>query len=179
MLFFLFCDSFILQWSDGGAGVKPCYKNHVEICEAPSDGTDPLCPRLTCCQADHQKCESFDLLYTDCLRTCVGWRGKHPTASATPLFPFFDGNSLLISVGVDTCWSNPLEGQQSRMAWLQKRNRADWLWWLPQRRLAPVFAVLCKLCSSALKNVIRHKERHTCVSSLAQLFRPSLLSSFA
>lgn len=85
----------------------------------------------------------------------------------------------VISVGVEMCWSNPLGGKQSRMAWLQKRNRADWLWWLPQRRLAPVFAVLCKLCSSALKNVIRHKERHTCVSSLTQPFRPHLLSSFA
>lgn len=31
---------------------------------------------------------ALDLLYTDCLRTCVGWWGKQPTASATPLFPF-------------------------------------------------------------------------------------------
>lgn len=151
MFSFLFCDSFVLQWSDGGAGVKPCHKNHVEICEAPADGTDPLCPRLTCCQTDHQKCESFDLLYTDCLRTCVGWRGKQPTTSATSFF-LWKQFAHVIAVGVDTCWSNPLGGQQSRTAWLQKRNQADWLWWLPRRQLVPVFAVLFKLCSSALKS---------------------------
>lgn len=72
--------------------------------------------------------QAFDLLYTDCLRTCVGWRGKQPTASAIIYFFFFfwwKQFAHVISVGVDTCWSNPLEGQQSRMAWLQKRNRAD------------------------------------------------------
>lgn len=60
---------------------------------------------------------------------------------------------------VDTCWSNPSGGQQPWMVWLQKKNRADWLWWLPHGGLAPEF-LQCYESNSGLKNVIRHKERH-------------------
>lgn len=125
--FFLFCDSFVLQWSDGGAGVKPCHQNHVEICQAPSDGTDPLCPRLTCCQADHQKCESGFSPAVHQLSQNLRWPAREAAHSVCHYFHFFLWKQFahVIIVGVDVCRWNPLEGQQSRMAWLQKRNRAD------------------------------------------------------
>lgn len=96
---------------------------------------------------------------------------------------YFDGSepvphvaSVVLYVDADTRWSDPSGGQQPRMAWLQKKNPTDWLWWRPRGRLAPEF-LQCYVSSSALKNVIRHKERHTWVSSLLRPLRPSLLSS--
>ena len=86
---FFFRDSFVLQWSDGRAWAEPCHQNYVENGQAPADGADPLCPRLTCCQTDHKKreCTRHKYFTAGCVHSGLD-HTRTGSCSAAPWFPY-------------------------------------------------------------------------------------------
>lgn len=53
--------SSLLQRPDANPGVQPRDKNCVEFGQAPTDGKDPVHPRLPCCPQDIKECKRHHL----------------------------------------------------------------------------------------------------------------------